>query len=787
MLQRMELGNYKDKIIFLILLFLQNIVIYWQHYFNNVGFPWDFSGTPYTWPAFWTTAISMGIFPQWIPYQAMGYPLTINAQAALFYPIFWIFAILHIPYTLHDAVILEALHVLFGSIGMFLLLNSIFKSSRYAFIGAVAFQFFGGFYSIAQSPDVIRNFALAPWLVYVFKLNTEDPKITRQLLFIPIVIYFIATGTYPGYFISTTLFIIPVFVSLQIIDSYLKHTRRSRLLKVGGAIFGLFILGISLSAVHLGPIYQGRNELTRFHDYLTQFYAPLTIQDFPGLALPNPSGPTDANPGITYYHDYQIRQLSMFITLPMLIFASFISISEIKKYWVFIAVMILTILMVFGPQSPFWRVITSAIPALKLSRFPSTDYQVFIAIPIVILGIAGIRRIIQARLSWKEFLARAAFVIAWFSLIVFSQYSNLFLKNFIPGPVPRTQDTHDLNFAVTAAVLVLAATIFFIIYCLRKNRALSSIINSNTLSRSALVIIVILIVVDGLAVISDTRTWQMRPLNKAYIDFNIPLEKNGKLIIYSIFDNIPNERPARTYLLSDPIKDKFHQNFSWMGYLNGSYMMQDYTNTILVARSIVESNDIYRQYMLMKWTPILLEPNSTKISSADSTRITLPLTTFSNIISQHNQSELCSRFTCDSAFSNKNLIQPGLQSGNQTPITPDQVVQTRYGINDIAYNVKLNEAKLMVENEIYFPGWQADLIFPDKVMKVQASVVNGVFRSWFLPAGEYQMIAHFSFPNLLVYQTISIVSFAIWIFIIVRYWRRLSYRHQINEREFVTA
>jgi hypothetical protein len=66
MVQRMGLANFKDKIIFLVLLFLQNIVIYWQHYFNNVGFPWDFSGTPYAWPAFWTTSISMGNFPQCI-------------------------------------------------------------------------------------------------------------------------------------------------------------------------------------------------------------------------------------------------------------------------------------------------------------------------------------------------------------------------------------------------------------------------------------------------------------------------------------------------------------------------------------------------------------------------------------------------------------------------------------------------------------------------------------------------------------------------------------------------
>jgi hypothetical protein len=146
---------------------------------------------------------------------------------------------------------------------------------------------------------------------------------------------------------------------------------------------------------------------------------------------------------------------------------------------------------------------------------------------------------------------------------------------------------------------------------------------------------------------------------------------------------------------------------------------------------------------------------------------------------------MCSEFTCDSAFSSKNLVQPLPPHTNQA--IQNQVVQTRYGINDISYKVTLKEPKLMVENEIYFPGWQADLIFPHKEIKIPASVVNGVFRAWHLPAGDYVMIAHFSFPNLIIYQIISIISFGVWIFIIVRYWRRLDYdlEQPIKREEYV--
>ena len=59
----------------LAVLFLQNVVIFWGHYFKDVGFPRDFLMSYYGVVAFWTTAVQKGINPQWIPFEAMGYPL----------------------------------------------------------------------------------------------------------------------------------------------------------------------------------------------------------------------------------------------------------------------------------------------------------------------------------------------------------------------------------------------------------------------------------------------------------------------------------------------------------------------------------------------------------------------------------------------------------------------------------------------------------------------------------------------------------------------------------------
>jgi len=105
----------------------------------------------------------------------------------------------------------------------------------------------------------------------------------------------------------------------------------------------------------------------------------------------------------------------------------------------------------------------------------------------------------------------------------------------------------------------------------------------------------------------------------------------------------------------------------------------------------------------------------------------------------------------------------------------DSIKQTHYGIDDITYLVSLSKPMLLVENEMYFPGWKATLIFPDKEVEIDALVTNEVFRSWLLPAGDYEMKANFQFPNLILYKITSITAFVICILLIIIYWRKTEF------------
>jgi len=693
-------------IIGIIALFLQNIAIFFQHYFYRVGFPWDFDQSTWVTPAFWTTAINLGIFPQWIPYQSMGYPLFLKAQSGLFFPFLWLFPIFNISYTLQAAVIFQILLIFFGSVGMFFFLNHMFKSPKYAILGAVAFQFFGGFFANSEHVTIIRGFVLIPWLFYVFTLNVDKPSITKKTLFIPIVIFLIATGAYPGIF-TATIFIMTLFIILQTSNIFAKGFGKRKSLTIAGSLFGLLLLGIILPMVHIGPFIQfGNDELIRFDPSTFLIYNTFTIEQFPGFFMSNTPIPDE------------ISMTSTFLTLPLMIFASFITWTFIKRYWIFFVIFSISFLMAIGNQTPFWSIITSLIPTLDLSRFVISDYRMFIAVPLVVFAISGLKSIIEGQITIRSLAFRIPFIFSWFA------FGIILLQNNISRA--WRVDYEALSEQINFSLLILGITVFILTIYVIKLKRFSLEKRKYEISTIVMIIIISIIVADGFIVIYDMHTWFRIPYDGRYQAVGIPLEKDGKLTTYSVLENIPDTRPER-------VADYHHLQLPWRGVLTGEYMMQDTGRPMyFVVKEVTVKNNIYEDYMLMKWAPIFLEP---------------PINVGKNKVELD-----------DKIFSE-------IDSNLETSVT-----QTRYGINDINYKVSLEEPKLMVENEIYFLGWTATLIFPDHEEELQAIEVNDVFRAWNLPAGDYEMKANFQFPNFVTYQIISLSAFVIWIIVLIAYF-----------------
>ncbi len=572
-----------------IMLALQNVVIFREHYFADVGFPWDFPLAYYAIVAHWTSAVSKGIFPEWIPFQQMGYPFALQLQSGLYYPPLWIFPIFKIPYTLNAAVVVQCIHVWAGAFGMFFLLRDKLVSDELAFVGAFLFQFFGGFYSNAEHVDIIRAFALAPWLLYLFTFSSSNTFILpRRILFIPLGLYLLATGAYPGNLLSTA-FILAVYVIFQMLAGYLRTRNFHWIIRISIVTLILTVLGIALSAIQIGPALLYRDQFIRLDivDALPQNVRYfIELAHLPGLFLSNKTLPGE------------ISMTSTYVTLPALILASFVTFDRVKQHWIAMTIGGVAMLMATGPQSPFWILITNLAPWLKASRHPSSDYRVFIAIPIILLAILGLQSIIHKELSGRAIIARIGFVAIWFFTSIFTIY-------------------HQVNTSIIWALAIATATLILLLvsWAVQPKRIY--------LVLASLILIAAL---DAWRVLPDIPTWQEPAISFYYPKQGWMSREDSQLNVSSIFDSLPSSRPAREVPAND---------FAWHGYLDGHYLTKDSLSTLKTPH-IINTNPLYFEWMLLPWKPIFLdvqvaqnenghvdlpdEELSTKLNSLDSTQ-----------------------------------------------------------------------------------------------------------------------------------------------------------------------
>ncbi|WP_136526190.1 hypothetical protein [Geomonas ferrireducens] len=676
----------------LLILTIQNLLVFSGHYFNHYLFPWDFAQAYYGFTAFWTSAVDQGLFPQWVPFQAMGYPLALNLQSGLYYPPLWIFPALGLPYTLTAAVILQCLHVLFGGFGMFFLLRLKLGGRMIPLIGALMFQFFGGFYSNAEHVDIIRAFAFMPWLLFVFSFEPEGGEgnfrpIWQQYLFgnkprnlfIPLFIYLMATGGYPGNFISG-LFMLAIYVVLQTCRSYIA----SRSLVGSGSIalpaLLLTIVGLAMSIVHLGPTWVEKASLTREQTSATIQKMGLWLTEIPTLYLSNASLPSE------------ISMTSCYVTLPAVILCFFLPFQKLKEYWIEVVLLVLALLMVPGPRSPFFTLITKVLPPLNYSRFPTSDYRIFIGVILILLAAVALKSLSHAPQGLAALLTRAS------ASIVFIGSGYFYFQSIDP-----LLSVSSLQFAAFLAVSVLTLAVL-----------LSVAMKRWIPIDAALVLLALLVLGDGFRVLPKIElhrpgvtisAWRDGDSYSGYKAYGYPLGAGRKLAIYEALKNSPPSRPRR-------IDAKDNLLFPWAGYLTANYMTSDLGGTKMTAREEIERHPLTKEIMISPWSILLL------------------------------------------------------RHGQPAPLAPNESVdQKAYGINEIAYEISLESPRLMVENEIYFKGWVADLRAANSELKIAATSIGEGLRAWDLPSGKYRMVAHFEFPNLNVYRAVSISAFLLWLVI----------------------
>lgn len=186
----------QESAVVVVLLALPQLLVLLGYYRGDISPQFDFLGS-YSTEAFawWRDG---GFFdpPQWMPYTWGGYPSGTALQSSAWYLPVGIAAELT-DYSVRVAAVVQALHVVLGALGMYVLARRMRLGRVAASLGLVAWSFAPGFFANAQHVDIVRGYAWVPWVLLV--LSPAWPW--RRWWSVPVaalLLWQVLIGIYPG-------------------------------------------------------------------------------------------------------------------------------------------------------------------------------------------------------------------------------------------------------------------------------------------------------------------------------------------------------------------------------------------------------------------------------------------------------------------------------------------------------------------------------------------------------------------------------------------------------------
>lgn len=360
-------GRAAEALVVVGMLVVLELVVFADHWSGEVTIPWDFVGT-YNAEAFaWWADGGIVDPPQWMPYQWGGYPAAASVQNSASYLPVGLMATL-VPFSLHAATVLHALHVAWGAAGVYVLARRWSMGRAAAAFGLVAYFFAVGFYSNAQHVDIVRGFAWAPWLL----LCVSPWWHWRRWWGIPaagIIFWQMAVSTYPGLLVQLAYGAALLVVVFQTTTRTPWRHYLAPLAAAGAA-------GVLLAVQKYLP-----NLLTRGFEGAAQERDQVFDLGVVGTLF----FPYDLD-----FLPNDVTMRSFFVVagvLTLAVFATFRS----HAWWAGTSLVLTGVVLgIPGPWSP----VVAVLPGMSLSRFQLADSRVVIVVGLVIVAMAGLARLV---------------------------------------------------------------------------------------------------------------------------------------------------------------------------------------------------------------------------------------------------------------------------------------------------------------------------------------------------------------------------------------------------------
>lgn len=676
------------------LLIAVNLFVFRGVYFGNDSFPFDFPQAHYGFVAYWMSSLAHGELPHWIPYQGMGYAFASNLQSGLFYPGFWLVAISQVDYTLHVASAVQALHVLLGGVGAFLLARVLFGSSHVSFLVGLAFSLYGGFFTNSEHPDIVRAFALTPWLYWSLLFRNsglafsreaavDETLLCRRNVLVPLVFYFFITGSYTGNLVATA-FLLPFFLLAQCVQRIRGGKPAFAVVGSTGGLMLLLALGVLLASVYLVPAMALSQELTRATEaFSISSRWWLQVGDLWSLVF-------SSRTAVPVTVDYSM--IGMQLPAPLFLFLPLVMRLHAKVLWPFALLTLLALLMSLQPFAGIPEALGKLFPPLGYSRFPAGDYRTTAVLGLLVFLGAGLHAAFRCGSPTR--------VGQWLA-------PSLGLALAIGGLNVLVRSSPDLH-GIQAQVMTtqLAPMIPALVVLMLRLPS----VNPST----ATAVLGLCFVVSSVAALEDmNRFWRYPAAEQSLSRLSpIALWEAGKQPAGRPFERELAARPAR-------IVDT---NLPWRGYLTGDYLMGDKGGLVTTARRTVEMDRDLMAYMLSASRPLVLK---------------------------------CDDSTCSDALraALRSSQAPGATAGNSARITT-------FRRNEVAYTIDATEPVLLVENEIFMPGWRGSIVGHQQ--EIEPVRLLGALRAWRVPAGATVLRLRYEPPHFPVSMAISLIALAVY-------------------------
>jgi len=398
--------------------------------------------------------------PLWNPYQHLGYPIHADPQSGAWYLPVWIIGYFF-GYTMVTMVTEFLFHLIIAGFGMQFLARRLKISDTTATLLGVAYACSGFFVGHAQHLHFIISAAWMPFVMGSF-IRFLDTKQWKDALLLPLVLWLMLTGGYPGFTIIFAYFL-AILLVWQVWSLY-RARQSGQLRKISLQLVAAFFLTILLCAPLFISIGISMPHITRGAG--TSLAQALVCPFSPQCSL-SFLFPLAAVANITWYNtDYSMTN-AYFGLIPFLFFLISLRFRDNSRKWLFLGFAFFCFLASLGAYLPLREFMYHYFPLMDFFRMPGI-FRLFVIIGFLVGAGFGMDKLLDPEnksilrnfkvLLWILMISGlAAFLFAAFKTeghfsLVFRQYFLSFLQK--PG-IPENLLISSLLFLlITSTSLV---------------------------------------------------------------------------------------------------------------------------------------------------------------------------------------------------------------------------------------------------------------------------------------------------------------------------------------------